>query len=83
MKFIAVQVLRGLGIETYICGRRLDEASRRATECNAKVWTEDVVAELFINATPVTDKPLHDALNFLAALQGSRETIELYNTLHN
>jgi shikimate 5-dehydrogenase len=35
--FMVIKVLKSMGIQTYICGRRLDEAARRATELGAEV----------------------------------------------
>lgn len=67
---VVVHVLKSLGISTLICGRRLEEAEKRATELGAQVWTPGSSAQLFINAAPVTDRPLDQADNFLTALSG-------------
>lgn len=68
---VVIAVLLSLGIKkVFICGRRLDEAAKRASEFGVDVWTPDVRAQLFVNATPVTDKPLEDAAHFLEALKG-------------
>jgi shikimate 5-dehydrogenase len=70
---VVVSVLKSLGIEVYICGRRLDEAGRRASELSAKVWSEDCSdIQLFVNAAPVSSTPLNEAVNFLTAVQGCR-----------
>ena len=65
-----VEVLRALGITVYLSGRRLEEAARRAAELECGVWAPGVKAQLFVNAAPVTDKPLEEALNFLPCLEG-------------
>ena len=67
---VVVAVLRSLGIKTYCCGRRLEEAAKRASQLGAVVWTPDRRPQLFINAAPITDKPLTDAVNFLEAISG-------------
>jgi shikimate dehydrogenase len=71
---VCVSVLKSLNINVYIAGRRSDECVRRAEAM--KVLPYDITAcpagfaELFINATPVTDKPLHETIGFLEALNG-------------
>jgi shikimate dehydrogenase len=70
---VVVHILKKLGIsKIYICGRRLEEAAKRAESLGVAVWTAGVTADLFINAAPVTDKPLEDSLNFVEALGGSK-----------
>ncbi len=67
---VVVHVLRSLGIETFICGRRLEEAAKRAEQLGAQVWTPECRPQLFVNAAPVTERPLDEAINLLPALQG-------------
>lgn len=70
---VVVAVLKELGVEhIYLCGRRLGEAKIRADELGVSVWSPGIVSQLFVNATPVTDKPLEEAVNFLDALEGSQ-----------
>lgn len=70
---VVVHVLKSFGIKTFIVGRRLDEARKRATELSAEVWTIENCppgsAPLFINATPISDIPLTDS--FISYLQGT------------
>lgn len=65
-----VHVLSSLGLEVFVTGRRPDEAVRRAAILGCKVWTEadQIPIDLFVNATPVTDKPLDQASGFLKCL---------------
>lgn len=71
---VVITVLKGLGIKVYISGRRLDEAARRAEQLGVHAWTAqiDETIDLFVNAAPVTDKPLENAANFLESLRSSR-----------
>ena len=68
---VVVAVLKGLGVEKiFLVGRRLEEAAKRAEEFGVDAWTAGVSAQLFVNATPVTDKPLEEAANFLESIRG-------------
>jgi shikimate 5-dehydrogenase len=71
---VVVWVLKSLGIKTYITGRRLEEAAKRAEELDAYVWSPETwspgKAELFVNAAPVSDRPLSEGVNFLNSLKG-------------
>lgn len=70
---VVVHILKKLGIKNiYVCGRRLDEATKRAESLGVHPWTAGVTADLFVNAAPVTDKPLEDAVNFIDALKGCK-----------
>ncbi len=67
---VVVHVLKELGYAVALTGRRLDEASRRADELGATVFSPGDSAEfqLLVNAAPVTDKPLVQATGLLEAL---------------
>ena len=73
---IVAYICCSLGYQVYLTGRRPEEASRRSKDLSTlcgkevNVWSTDIQADLFINAAPVTDKPLEDAANFLSALEG-------------
>lgn len=67
---VVVHVLRSLGVSTSLCGRRPEEAARRAAELGATVWTPEIRPQLLVNAAPVTDRPLEEAPFLLQALQG-------------
>ena len=73
---VVVAVLKRLGVDVYITGRRRDAAARRAEELGAKLFDEGEgggarsCVQLFVNAAPVTDAPLEEAPHFLAALEG-------------
>ena len=69
---VVIAVLKSLGInKIYITGRNLVEAKKRAETFGVLAWNEDVTEsiDLFVNAAPVTDKPLHEAKNFLESLK--------------
>jgi shikimate dehydrogenase len=73
---IVVAVLSSLGISVSIAGRRMDEAAKKAAELSTFLgiqvspWQEEsTVADIFINAAPVTDQPLENALNFVSAIK--------------
>jgi shikimate dehydrogenase len=74
---VVVAVLHRMGIEVYITGRSRDSAARRAAELGARLYDSDSASccaqflgagALFVNAAPVTDRPLEEAPNFLQAL---------------
>ena len=78
---VVVSVLTSLGIKVYISGRNLELAKKKVTEFSSRsnirensvfLWSERVEADLFINAAPVTDRPLDEATNFLAALSPAK-----------
>jgi shikimate 5-dehydrogenase len=70
---VVVAVLRTMGInEIYLVGRRMDEAARRAQELGVDPWRPGLEwSGLFVNASPVTDRPLEQAVHFLEALNGA------------
>ncbi|CAM9325877.1 unnamed protein product, partial [Ectocarpus fasciculatus] len=69
---VVVHVLKSLGKAVYITGRRPDVVQQKAEELEASVWSEDIAADMFINAAPVTDRPLENALMFLDAIRGCK-----------
>ena len=69
---VAAFVLKNLGIDVYITGRRDELVRSKAEELNVKVWTEGVSVDLFINAAPVTNSPLEQVPNFIKALSGCK-----------
>lgn len=74
---VVVAMLRKLNIKVYITGRNIQTARQRANELQAEVWSDECDIyddelnhpELFVNATPTTDSPLHLATNLLNALK--------------
>jgi shikimate dehydrogenase len=68
---VVVAVLRSLDIKVFLIGRRLDEAERVAAKLGVEVWNGEPV-DLFVNAAPVTDSPLHEAVHFIDALKTSK-----------
>ena len=73
---VVVTVLKELGLQVYITGRRPEEAARRAVELGIEPWLEGVQCDLFVNAAPVTDKPLEEAANLLPALTGCKAAFD-------
>lgn len=67
-----VSVLKSLGIEVFITGRRADAIQAKADQLNIQPWSEKQKGsiDLFVNASPVTHHPLADAVNFLNAIDG-------------
>lgn len=63
-----VYVLKRLGIDVYITGRRKEEALKRSIVLGCKSWNDDNI-DLFINATPATDSPLDQAEGFVNCLK--------------
>jgi shikimate dehydrogenase len=66
--FVVVRMLQSLGISVCIAGRSLEKAADRAKELDIPVWSSDLPSDLFVNATPASEAPLHQAPNFLDAL---------------
>ena len=68
-------VLKSLGLHVFLVGRRMEEATKRAEELSVQVWNSATCApgfaQLFVNAAPVTDKPLAEGINFLSAIKGN------------
>ena len=78
---IVVAALCELNMDVYLCGRRLDEAKRRANELsvmyngkikrvNVKLWEDGMKMDMLVNAAPVTERPLQEAANFISAIDG-------------
>lgn len=75
---VVVAVLKRLGIECQITGRRKDAAKERAAALGVSVFEPNAGGDesqakqhrLFVNAAPVTDAPLENAAGFLEALSG-------------
>merc|ERR1712078_39921 len=68
-RFVKLYVM---GIGVYITGRSVATASKRAADLWVDVYDREKhgQCDLFVNAAPVTDEPLKNAVNFLAALEG-------------
>lgn len=69
-----VSVLKSLGVEVFITGRRPEAICAKAEQLNIQPWTEEQKGgiDLFVNASPVTHSPLTNAVNFLTAIEGCR-----------
>ena len=78
---IVVAALCELNYDVYLCGRRLEEAKRRAEELSllysgkikrvsVKVWEAGMETDMLVNAAPVTERPLEEAVNFISAMSG-------------
>jgi shikimate dehydrogenase len=69
-----VSVLKSLGIEVFITGRRPEAIQAKADQLNIQPWSDQQkgMIDLFINASPVTHHPLGDAVNFLNTIEGCR-----------
>ena len=69
---VVVACLKSMGIEVYITGRSLATASKRAADLWVDVYDREKhgQCDLFVNAAPVTDEPLKNAVNFLPTLEG-------------
>jgi shikimate 5-dehydrogenase len=82
---VASRVLMSLGMDAssiFITGRDQSKARARAAELGVRAWadiTEEARAregvDLFVNATPVTDRDLSLAANFLPALEATRRAV--------
>jgi shikimate dehydrogenase len=69
---VVCHVLRSMGKDVYITGRRPDMVEQKASETGTTVWTNAIQADLFVNAAPVTDLPLEETPLFLDALKGCK-----------
>jgi shikimate 5-dehydrogenase len=70
---VVFHVLKELGIQVFVTGRRIEQARARAEEFDVQVFERgSAPCDLFVNATPVTDTDLNLAKNFLPALKGSK-----------
>lgn len=66
---VVYHVLKGLGLKVFVTGRRA-EAVTQVNEQYGLTPHDGSPKQLFINASPVTDKPLTEAPGFLEAVQG-------------
>ena len=74
---VVVGVLKSMGIEVVITGRRSDAAKERAAQLGCQVLNPDIhTPDLFVNAAPVTDGVLADVPNFLPALKGCKAAFD-------
>ena len=67
---VANSVLQNLGLKTYVAGRNQEKVV--ATEKQFGLDPFDGKADLFVNATPVTDDPLSAASGFLEAIESAK-----------
>lgn len=67
---VANSVLQGMGIKTYVSGRNDEKVAATAARFGLDPFEGE--SDLFVNATPVTDTPLHEASGFLEALSSSK-----------
>lgn len=68
---VVYQVLSDLGIAVQVTGRRSDVALEVSKKHGLTPY-DGQPCDLFVNASPVTDKPLDQAVGFLEAIQGAR-----------
>ena len=68
---VVYHVLKGLGLQVFVTGRR-SEAVAKVNEQYGLKPHDGTPRQLFINASPVTDKPLAEAPGFLEAIAGSK-----------
>lgn len=68
---VVYHVLKSLGLKVYVTGRR-SEAVTQVNEQYGLKPHDGSPKQLFINASPVTDKPLEEAPGFLEAVEGSQ-----------
>ncbi len=70
---VVVAVLKSMGMNVYITGRRPEEAARRASELGAEVFDRTLHRpDLFVNAAPISTADLSEVPNFLDALSSCR-----------
>jgi len=69
---VVINVLKSFNIDIYLCGRDINKIKQRAQELNVYEWSQGISCDLFVNAAPVTDKPLTESTNFLDSLQGCK-----------
>lgn len=65
---VVTSVLQELGYKVYIIGRNAEIANTRAMELGVEFWSGQS-AELFVNATPASERPLEMAPNLLESLK--------------
>jgi shikimate dehydrogenase len=68
---VAYHVLTSLGIDVSVTGRRPDEISKK-NQAYGLTPFDGSPKDLFVNAAPITDHPLNEAVGFLEALSGSK-----------
>ena len=68
---VVTTVLKKLGITVYLTGRNRSSAESRSHELEVQCWSTEQ-CDLFVNATPASEKPLEEATNFLSALNGCK-----------
>lgn len=68
---VVYHVLKSMGLKVYVTGRR-SEAVAQINEQYGLQPHDGSPKHLFINASPVTDKPLEEAPGFLEAVAGSQ-----------
>jgi shikimate dehydrogenase len=68
---VAYHVLTSLGIEVSVTGRRTEEIAKKNQEYGLTPF-DGSPKDLFVNAAPVTDHPLTEAVGFVEALRGSK-----------
>lgn len=68
---VVTSVLSSLGIKVLMAGRNMEAVALRSTELGVDTWSGET-ADLFVNATPASEHPLHEAANFLESLSGCK-----------
>lgn len=68
---VVTTVLAKMGITVYLTGRNEKSIISRANELNVQAWSNEQ-CDLFINATPASERPLEEADNFLPAITGCK-----------
>lgn len=64
-------VLKSLGIDIYVTGRRIEEAKKRAKEFDINIY-DNKPKDLFINATPLGNEPLDKDSLFLKIIKNCK-----------
>ena len=72
---VAYHVLTSMGIKVFVAGRNPAEVDKKNKKHNLSPYT-GIVADLFVNATPVSDYPLKQAHGFLKALEGCKTVFD-------
>lgn len=68
---VVTTVLKQLGFRVFLAGRNMQAVEARCAELGVELWRGEAV-DLFVNATPASEHPLHEAANFLPALGGCK-----------
>jgi shikimate dehydrogenase len=66
---VVTTVLKSFGLEVYLTGRNEVTLRSRAEELHVQAWSGEQ-CDLFVNASPASERPLEEAANFLPALKG-------------